>query len=69
MNEAEEQPNCPYCHYHHGIRMLIRGEHQCVSIMPRTHYKLGTTNFVSNETDMVSIHYCPMCGRKLGDNS
>lgn len=67
MSETKEQLTCPYCHYHHGIKMLIRGERQCTSIMPRTHYKLGITNLISNEIDMASINYCPMCGRKLGE--
>ena len=64
MTETKAQEKCPFCHYNNGIQMLIKGKRQSVSIMPRTHYKLGVMEF-NGEPDMVSIHYCPMCGRKL----
>ncbi|GAX04570.1 hypothetical protein IWT140_02212 [Secundilactobacillus pentosiphilus] len=63
MNETKAQQVCPYCHGHAD---LISNEDMLIYI------KLEEYAYLCAEDDEYishrEIHYCPCCGRKLGDD-
>lgn len=61
MTELEEkQADCPYCHEPYAI----------ISGGNRDGFWFNSSNQLCSPYDdapNVSVNYCPMCGRKLGD--
>lgn len=68
MTELEEkQAGCPYCRLGRPIK-----DNSCSIIAIEQNANIlwfNSDKFVGeDEGDIVSINYCPMCGRKLGED-
>lgn len=80
MTMTKQQEKCPYCHNEIGkTRYALIDNH----FYTNDEYIEGTVDINSNDktlvltigdcyedySDEIKINYCPMCGRKLSDES
>lgn len=71
MSELEEkQANCPYCHGTADLNDTANSEFQInIDLYDSDDVRLNVEYQGGADYDDSShINYCPMCGRKLGEN-
>lgn len=69
MTETKAQQECSYCHHSQIIvnnddtNVMIR--FNCLFLVPKISHEKGSNN---SDGSGQGISYCPMCGRKLGED-
>ena len=76
---TRNQKDCPYCHHETGKKHYTLLEwhyfandnyvEATVDINTDKSMSLIVGDYYGDSTDEIKINYCPMCGRKLNDES
>lgn len=66
---TDGDPQCPYCHRtkHHANEYAKINDRQRITHSNRLGVNILATREPGQPTILQVIHFCPMCGRKLGE--